>query len=154
MTDIKKWIPRILRARIEQHFTQILRYVISGVAGTLLYALVFIILNESILPANEGNLAHERGINYLISNTIAFLFASVLVYILSRNWVFTSGRHNFLKESTLFYGIAITAHLVGTPTGAYLVAKADWNEYLAFGMTVTISVLWNYSGRKWLVFYG
>ena len=135
-------------------FLQFMRYGIVGVLGLALYTFIFFALNETILPADAGEAAISRGRNYFFSNSIAFVFSTILVYLLNRHWVFQPGRHSMRKEAALFVLISIIAHLIGTPTGSYLVAAYNWNEYWAFSITVTISVLLNFTGRKLFVFAG
>lgn len=132
---------------------QFLKYVVVGLAGTFIYAVVFSLLNETILMADESLVPRERSLNYLLSNSVAFLCSSIFVYIFNRNWVFIADKHSRFKEIILFYSVAFVAYLIGTPTGAYLISQYNWNEYYALGITVGASVLVNFIGRKMFVFH-
>ena len=56
---------------------QFMKYAIAGLAGTAIHALMFAFLNETILKAGVEGLPHERGINYLGSNAVAFFIAGI-----------------------------------------------------------------------------
>jgi putative flippase GtrA len=131
---------------------QFFRYLVVGVAGTLIYAAVFALLNETLLSADSALSEFTRGRNFLLSNSAAFLISSIFVYLKNRNWVFEGGKHSRQSEILLFYGVALVAYLIGTPAGTWLVTKYEWNEYFALLVTVGASVLVNFAGRKLLVF--
>ena len=133
---------------------QFFRYLVVGVAGTLIYAAVFWLLNETVLSADKSLSEFERGRNYVLSNSVAFVFSSIFVYLKNRSWVFSAGPHTRTKEISLFYLVAFVAYLIGTPTGTWLIAQWGWNEYYALIVTVAASVLVNFIGRKLLVFSG
>ena len=131
---------------------QFIKYGMAGAVATGAHFVIFTILNETILPANINQESAQRGWNFFWSFSIAFLLANVVAYTVNRRWVFQSGRHSKLVEFGLFYLIAITAYLLGTPLGAYLVAKYPLNEYVVYLMVAITSVLVNFLGRKFIVF--
>ncbi len=119
----------------------------------IIYAAVFGALNETIFSADKSLDDGTRQLNYILANSAAFLASSVFVYLKNRSWVFTAGRHTQVKEVALFYSVALFAYAISTPTGAYLVTKYDWNEYLALMFTISTSVLVNFLGRRFFVFH-
>lgn len=133
---------------------QFLRYIIVGASGTVIYAIIFGLLNETVLSADIQLSDFDRGLRYALANSIPFLVSSIFVYITNRNWVFTAGQHNRTKEIILFYVVASVAFLVGTSGGAFLVGEYNWNEYTALIITIGSSVLINFAGRKLIVFKG
>ena len=138
--------------KIKNEVLRIMRYVVSGLAGTGTYALVFAGLNETILSAGADIAGTTRGLNFFIANSLAFLASSILVYLLNRHWVFMPGRHSKTKEIILFYGVAIIAFLISTSIGTYFVNIVVLNEYIAGLVTIILSVGINFVGRRWLVF--
>jgi len=131
---------------------QFFRYLVVGVAGTAIYAAIFALLNETVFSADDALNEYTRGRNYIFSNSAAFLFSSIFVYMKNKSWVFEGGNRSRHGEIMLFYGVALLAYLIGTPAGTWLIAKHGWNEYFALVVTVGASVLVNFVGRKLLVF--
>ncbi len=56
--------------------------------------------------------ANMLGINYLISNAIAWFLSVLFAYITNRIWVFESKSPNILKEMSLFFGGRIFSGVV------------------------------------------
>jgi putative flippase GtrA len=52
------------------------------------------------------------GINYLVSNAIAWFLSVLFAYITNRIWVFESKSPNILKEMSLFFGGRIFSGVV------------------------------------------
>ncbi|MFC1740448.1 GtrA family protein [Pseudomonadota bacterium] len=77
-----------------------------------------------------------RGWNFFFSNTVGFFAANIVAYGANRAWVFQPGRHDHLKEFFLFFLIAGTAYVVGTPLGSLLVAHLSVNEYFVYAIVV------------------
>jgi len=135
-----------------QTSVQFIKYAMAGGLATAIHLAIFTLLNETVLPADIGQEGAQRGWNFFWSFSLAFLLANIVAYIVNRRWVFQSGRHSRLVEVSLFYLLATTAFLLGTPLGAYLVAKFPLNEYLVYLMVAITSVLVNFLGRKFVVF--
>jgi putative flippase GtrA len=131
---------------------QFLKYILAGVIASGSYVACFSLLNETILPADISQPGATRGWNFLFSNTLAFITATGVGYLVNQAWVFQSGRHGRLKEFTLFYLIASVAFLAGTPLGSLLVAYFSVNEYGIFILVVAFSGMVNFLGRKYWVF--
>ena len=54
------------------------------------------------------------GINYLVSNVLAWFFSVLFAYITNRTWVFESKSPEILKEMSLFFGGRIFSGVVDT----------------------------------------
>lgn len=135
-----------------QTSVQFAKYAMAGAIGTATHFAIFTLLNETVLPANISQEGAERGWNFFWAFTIAFFLANIVAYVINRRWVFQPGRHGRLVEIGLFYFLALTAFLLGTPLGAYLVAKFPLNEYFVYVLVTISSALVNFLGRKFLVF--
>ena len=131
---------------------QFIKYGLAGAVATGIHICVFTILNETVLPADIRQEDAQRGWNFFWSFSLAFILASVVAYDMNRRWVFQSGRHGKLVEFGLFFLFASIAYALGTPFGAYLVAKYPLNEYFVYFLVLIGSVLVNFLGRKFVVF--
>ncbi len=92
--------------------------------------------------------------NLLIFNTIAYGFAVVFNYILSRKYVFETGKYGqkteflaFCVVATIGLGINSTILYLGVH---YLLLEVFFAKILAIGITV----LWNFFAKKTFVFKG
>ncbi|WP_296798754.1 GtrA family protein [uncultured Methanobrevibacter sp.] len=56
--------------------------------------------------------ANLLGINYLVSNAIAWFLSVLFAYVTNRRWVFESRSPNILKEMSLFFGGRIFSGVV------------------------------------------
>ena len=81
---------------------ELVLYVVFG-AFTFLVNIVTYFLFESMM-----------GINYLVSNVLAWFFSVLFAYITNRRWVFESKSPNILKEMSLFFGGRIFSGVVDT----------------------------------------
>ncbi len=81
---------------------ELVLYVVFG-AFTFLVNIVTYFLFESVM-----------GINYLVSNVLAWFFSVLFAYITNRTWVFESKSPEILKEMSLFFGGRIFSGVVDT----------------------------------------
>lgn len=131
---------------------QFIKYALAGAIATAVHFLIFSTLNETLLPADSSQQGIQRGRNFFWSFTIAFLLANVVAYLLNRRYVFQAGRYSQMKEMSLFYLVAVSAYLLGTSSGTYLVATYPLNEYFVYLTVAFSSALLNFLGRKFIVF--
>jgi len=147
MTSIRNFIKNKNHVPI-----QFLKYGLAGGLAATTHILTFTLLNETLLPADQGVLGTERGWNFFLSNTIAFMLANLVAYAANRAWVFQPGRHSRLKEVLYFYLISGVAFVAGTPLGSLIVARVAISEYFVFLLVLVMSVMVNFLGRKYWVF--
>lgn len=131
---------------------QFFKYCMAGGFATATHLLAFTGLNETILPADVGQIGSLRGWNFLGSNMIAFMLANLVAYLANRTWVFQSGRHGRLAEILKFYLVSAVAFVAGTPLGSIIVARFAINEYYVFILVLVLSIMVNFFGRKYWVF--
>lgn len=81
---------------------ELVLYVVFG-TFTFLVNIVTYFLFQSVM-----------GINYLVSNVLAWFFSVLFAYITNRRWVFESKSPNILKEMSLFFGGRIFSGVVDT----------------------------------------
>lgn len=135
-------------------FIQFCKYVAAGGLATLVHITAFTLSNEFLFSAGQELEAGTRGKNYMISNSLAFIFSNAAGYIVNIKWVFKPGRYSRKTEITLFLAASFVAFLCGTPLGAWIIFHYGVHEYLAFGVTLIASVLVNYTARKFFIFKG
>ena len=81
---------------------ELISYVIFGILTTLVNILVYLLFTRLI------------GLNYLISNILAWFFSVLFAYITNRIWVFESENTNIFKEIILFFSGRLFSGIVDT----------------------------------------
>ena len=114
-------------------------YVVFGTLTTVVNIVVYFVL-EFI------------GVNYIISNIIAWFLSVLFAYLTNRAWVFESKSPDILKEASLFFGGRIFSGVVDT---ALLYVFIDvlclGNTFSKIVVEIIITVL-NYVFSKLIVF--
>ena len=114
-------------------------YVVFGTLTTIVNLIVYFVL-EFI------------GVNYIISNILAWFLSVLFAYVTNRIWVFESKSPNILKEMSVFFGGRIFSGAVDT---ALLYLFIDilclGNTFSKIVVEIIITIL-NYVFSKLLVF--
>ncbi len=114
-------------------------YVVFGTLTTLVNLVVYFILEH-------------LGVNYIISNIIAWFLSVLFAYVTNRIWVFESKSPNILKEMVLFFGGRIFSGALDT---ALLYVFIDLllinNTISKIAVEIIITIL-NYVLSKLIVF--
>lgn len=145
---LEQALPRLLNTIKTGLLGQFIRYGIIGAAGSIIYAIIFALLNETVLPASQS----DPKINYYVVNGCAFLVSSVFVFFQNKRWVFSHDGHISFNQVFRFYLIAFIAWLIGTQMGVIAMDTGLSNEYGALIMTMGSSVMINFIGRRHFVF--
>ena len=77
-------------------------YVVFGALTTLVNIVVYFLLD------------YVLGVNYIISNIIAWFLSVLFAYVTNRIWVFESKSPNILKEASLFFGGRLFSGILDT----------------------------------------
>ncbi len=150
-------------------YTQFLKYVGTGVIAVIVDSVVFYLMAWLVLPCLKhgdpvvsileflGFSIREVDPDTLIRNfwiikVCCFIAANVAVYILNVLYVFESGRHRRSLEVTLFFMISLGVFLLGTWIGSILIGRMGWHITYTYIVMLTVSVVANYSLRKFVVF--
>lgn len=170
--DVKGWLRAIL-SREPHPLLQFIRYGIAGVAAMaanlFFFWLGIYVLFSSPgmetatavpLPTTPGELGawlsamgeDPAVAAYVKANTLAFLAANLVAYVLNFKWVFQSGRHARHLEILLFFAVSLFAFVIGTGVASVMVGSYGINEYVAKISDIVFAVLINYLCRKFLVF--
>ena len=92
------------------------------------------------------------GINYLISNILAWFFSVLFAYITNRIWVFESKSQNILKEMSLFFGGRIFSGAVDTGLMYLFIDILTIGDLISKIIVQIIVVILNYVFSKLIVF--
>lgn len=92
------------------------------------------------------------GINYLISNILAWFFSVLFAYITNRKWVFESRSPNILKEMLLFFGGRIFSGAVDTALMYLFIDVLTLGNTFSKIVVQIIVIILNYVFSKLIVF--
>lgn len=123
---------------------QFLRYILTGgaafVADFALFVLCLYVLNW----------------HYLVANLVALIVGLVLNYALSILWVFTACKRFFKKRKVLEFSLFTVVGLAGVGLNQLLmylmIGVFGINEIAAKMIAAAIVLMWNFWGRKLLLF--
>ena len=151
---------------------QFIKYAIAGGIATGVTIGVFYIMSLFVLDALANDdavivfLRHffditipplsdaVRARNAAINNSVAFVVANFVCYLINILWVFEPGRHHWLLEIGLFYLVSGVSFALGTGLQTWLIAQFGMQTTLAFGANLVTALLINYAMRKFVIFKG
>lgn len=137
---IKELLNRLFVYKTDNLLIQLTRYtIVGGLAFIVDFALLFI-LTEYI------------GLHYIASATCSFLAGLLVNYYISTAWVFESTIKSKQIEFTLFALIGVLG--LGLNDLLIWIFTEKCHIYYMFSklITATLVYLWNFLGRKYLVF--
>ena len=92
------------------------------------------------------------GVNYIISNIIAWFFSVLFAYVTNRIWVFESKSPDILKEMSLFFGGRIFSGVVDTALMYLFIDILTIGDFISKIVVQIIVVILNYIFSKLIVF--
>lgn len=92
------------------------------------------------------------GVNYIISNILAWFFSVLFAYVTNRIWVFESKSTNILKEMSLFFGGRIFSGVVDTGLMYLFIDIMSLGDTFSKIVVQIIVVILNYVFSKLIVF--
>lgn len=92
------------------------------------------------------------GINYLISNILAWFFSVLFAYITNRIWVFESRSPDILREMSLFFGGRIFSGAVDTGLMYLFIDVLTIGDLISKIVVQVIVIVLNYIFSKLIVF--
>ena len=92
------------------------------------------------------------GINYLISNVLAWFFSVLFAYITNRIWVFESKSTEIIKEMSLFFGGRIFSGAVDTGLMYLFIDVLLIGDMISKIVVQVIVIILNYIFSKLIVF--
>ncbi len=147
---------------------QFIKYALAGGIATLIHITIFHLTGWKLFPClqHQDHLVRllglqlpklsdsDRSKNSMIANTIAFIIANMVAYIINVQWVFQPGRHHIFIEILLFYAVSGISVLLGTALMGVLIKRFGVLTTYAFSTNILTAVMINYVVRKYLIFEG
>ncbi|HAI77297.1 MAG TPA: hypothetical protein DCM08_13760 [Microscillaceae bacterium] len=99
-------------------------------------------------------LANVLKIDNLVANTISYLFTVVINYILSKAWVFESGKYSPRVEFLAFCLVAALGYVINQTVFWLVAYKLELWNVLAKVLAIGTVVMWNFFLKKFVVFKG
>ena len=96
--------------------------------------------------------ANLLGINYLVSNGIAWFLSVLFAYVTNRIWVFESKSPNILKEMSLFFGGRIFSGVVDMFLMYAFIDLIAFDSSISKIVVQIIVIVLNYIFSKLIVF--
>lgn len=121
-------------------YREIIAYLIFGVLTTLVNIVVYFVASNLL------------GINYLISNFLAWFISILFAYITNRSYVFESTSSQFIKEAIKFFGSRLTTGLIDMGLMWLLVSFTPIDDILIKILVNIIVIVLNYIFSKLFVF--
>jgi putative flippase GtrA len=127
--------------RIKYFLDQIwFRFLVIGGFSAILEIVLLVLLVEWI------------GLGYLLSNSIAFLVVNMINFLLSKYWVFAAGTRKKGVEIGLFYFVVLIGLALNQAVMFILVEFMSFDYKISKVAAILVTVIWNYFGKKNLVF--
>ncbi len=96
--------------------------------------------------------------HYLLANLAGLLAGLVLNYALSVGWVFTACERKLEKKKTAEFAVFALVGFAGVGLNELLmlvmVDSFEWQEMLSKMIAAAIVLMWNFGGRKLILFRG
>ena len=118
---------------------ELILYVIFGILTTVVNIVVYFVFTR-------------LGVNYLVSNVIAWFLSVLFAYVTNRRWVFESKDSNILKECFLFFSGRIFSGVVDTGLMYLFIDILSIGDVISKIVIQVIVVILNYVISKWIVF--
>lgn len=119
---------------------EIVLYVIFGILTTLVNIVAYFLFSKLL------------GINYLISNILAWFFSVLFAYVTNRIYVFESKNANILKEIVLFFSGRIFSGVLDTVLMFIFIDLFLINDFISKLIILVTVVILNYVISKLIVF--
>ena len=95
-------------------------------------------------------------LHYLIANLIGLAGGLVVNYLISVCWVFTACKRNFEKRKGIEFLLFVIIGLIGVGLNQFLIwlmiGLWNWMPLLSKMVAAVLVLLWNFGGRKILLF--
>ena len=119
---------------------ELLFYVIFGVLTTLVNIAVYLLFTKVF------------GVNYLISNIVAWVLSVLFAYFTNRIWVFESTSSNIINEISFFFGGRLFSGVVDTALMYLFIDILLVGDFISKIIIQVIVVILNYLISKLIVF--
>jgi len=134
-------VEKLFRKPTDNIYIQAFRYVLSGgLAYTVDYSSLIILVEVFKM-------------HYLSAAAIAFVLGSTTAYILNVAWVFDKRTfNNRFVEISIFAGLAMVGLVLNQTCIWFFTENANMHYLFSKLIATMIVVIWNFFGRKYLLF--
>lgn len=140
LTKLKQLISPYLKSDHRTHI-QFVRYFFVGGLSTLVHFSIYSILLEIY------------GVDWLISQTIGFIFGLFTNYTMAVKFVFTNRTlQNKWHERGLYFVSAFLGFLIDTALLSLFIELMHWNPHLSKLFSVAVTFNWNFFSKKFTIF--
>lgn len=115
-------------------------YIVFGVLTTLVNLAVYLLFTKLF------------GVNYIISNILAWFISVLFAYVTNRIWVFESKNSNILKEVSLFFAGRLFSGVVDTALMYLFIDILLIGDFVSKIIIQIIVVVLNYLLSKLVIF--
>lgn len=119
---------------------EMIAYIIFGILTTVVNIVVYILFERYL------------GVNYVVSNIIAWFLSVLFAYITNRIWVFESKNENIIKEIVLFFGGRLFSGVIDTALMVLFIEVLLLGDFVSKVIVQVIVVILNYVISKLIVF--
>lgn len=141
---IRVWLNRLFGLNLEKKaFWQFFKFALTGAFCAVIELGLFTLLVENFTD------------KYIYTfNALAFSVAVVINYIISRSWIFETGKHSTTVEFIAFILVAVVA-LGFNQLILYIgITYLFLHYFIAKVLSIFIVMVWNFLAKKFLVFKG
>jgi len=133
-------------------WAQFFKYGVCGVIATAVLTFVWVLARIYIPDYIADDLPPETlKLNMAYVMVVAFIIANLVAYFSNRIFVFTPGKHSFLREMFLFFLISAISFTAGNFAKDWFIDNGLHKDF-AIGAFAVSSALVNFVARKYLVF--
>ncbi len=119
---------------------ELLSYVIFGVLTTIINFVVYLFFTRIC------------GVNYIVSNIIAWFLSVLFAYVTNRIWVFESSNSNIIKEGGVFFGGRLFSGILDTGLMILFIDILTIGDLISKVIVQVVVIIFNYAYSKWIVF--
>lgn len=141
MQKIKTWLMSF--DFMTERYYSILMYLIMGGITTVINIVTFYLFNSTL------------GLNYTISNIIAWVFAVLFAYISNKLYVFESKHNNFtelIQEIISFFGFRVLSLFMDLAVMFVCISLLDMTPIIAKILANVVVLIANYIFSKLFIF--
>lgn len=133
-------------------WAQFFKYVVCGVIATIVLALVWI-LARVFMPEYIADDLPPSTLKLHMTHVmlVAFVFTNLVSYFSNRIFVFTPGKHSFLREMFLFFLISAISFTAGNYAKDWSIDQGVHKDLAITAFAISSAVV-NFAARKYLVF--
>ena len=125
-----------LQARLRRAFGQFWKYCLVGASGFVINLLVYSLMIAGL------------EVHYWLAATVSFGVAVTNNFLLNRYWTFGNSERDLFSQASRFTIISITSWALNMVILRMLIEDADFNQYVAQALAISMVTVLNFTGNK------